>query len=314
MRELRGLTHGINYGGWLSQCEHNKEHFDTFITKADVEKVASWGLDHIRIPFDYMLIQNEDGTMKEEGFVYLDNIYTWCKDNSLRVVLDLHKAKGYDFNDAGTEDNNLFQSKELQNTFKQLWIAMAKRYGDKNDIVAFELLNEIVEENNAKLWNQLVKETVEVIRKFAPTMEIIIGGIRWNNVQSIPSLDPPYDEYMIYNFHCYDPMEFTHQRAGWVDFLKNAPETACTTTKEFFLEHFKEARRIADERNVPLYCGEYGVIDQAPVPDTLKWYQDITNAFDTYHIGRANWSYKEMDFGILDSHYDAIRNELLKTL
>jgi hypothetical protein len=31
MREVRGLMHGINFGGWLSQCVHTKEHYDTFI-------------------------------------------------------------------------------------------------------------------------------------------------------------------------------------------------------------------------------------------------------------------------------------------
>ena len=33
------LEKGINFGGWLSQCIHTKEHYDTFITKDDVKNV-----------------------------------------------------------------------------------------------------------------------------------------------------------------------------------------------------------------------------------------------------------------------------------
>ncbi len=38
------------------------------------------------------------------------------------------------------------------------------------------------------------------------------------------------------------------------------------------------------------------------------------DCFDKYHIGRAAWSYKEMDFGISDAHMDSVRDEVLKRL
>ena len=47
---------------------------------------------------------------------------------------------------------------------------------------------------------------------------------------------------------------------------------------ELFEALFAQAIRTAEERNVPLYCGEYGVIDQAPLEDTVRWYQDIHQA------------------------------------
>ncbi len=44
----------------------------------------------------------------------------------------------------------------------------------------------------------------------------------------------------------------------------------------------------------------------------MKWYRCIHEIFEKYHIGRAMWSYKEMDFGLVDAHYDPIRKELLE--
>ena len=45
----------------------------------------------------------------------------------------------------------------------------------------------------------------------------------------------------------------------------------------------------------------------------------VTNAigkyvFEKYGIGRAAWSYKEMDFGLIDEHMDPVREEVIREL
>ena len=64
------LSKGINFGGWLSQCRHTKEHYDSFINEDDVRRAAGWGFDHIRLPFDSEVVQNPDGTFIEEGRIF----------------------------------------------------------------------------------------------------------------------------------------------------------------------------------------------------------------------------------------------------
>jgi len=64
MKKLTGYMAGVNLGGWLSQYEGNLQrnpdgHFDEFITKQDIAQIASWGMDHIRVPFDYPLIEDD---------------------------------------------------------------------------------------------------------------------------------------------------------------------------------------------------------------------------------------------------------------
>ncbi len=46
----------------------------------------------------------------------------------------------------------------------------------------------------------------------------------------------------------------------------------------------------------------------------LNWYKDIHQAFEECGIGRAAWSYKEMDFGIIGEHYEPVYDELVKNL
>lgn len=335
------LLHGINFGGYLSQCEHNLEHYAEFISEEDVKQAAQWGFDHIRLPIDYEVLETEAGEEYPEGIAYVDRFIKWCQAANLDVVLDLHKAYGYDFNDAGdSEKNTLFTNEALKQRFVDLWARMAKRYG-KEKGVAFELLNEVVEAENAELWNELIDRAMQAIRTYAPEVPVIYGGIHWNSAKTLKLLRIPEDKNVIFTFHFYEPLVFTHQKAYWVpnmDMEKDIPypETMEYYRKEsevlgyqgndvvnadasemgisFMEEMVKEAVTAAENAGVRLYCGEYGVIDRAPVADTLRWFQDVTEVFERHDIHCALWSYKEMDFGLKDEHYAPIREELIRLL
>ena len=91
------------------------------------------------------------------------------------------------------------------------------------------------------------------------------------------------------------------------------PEDA-VLNEQYFEDIFREAIDVATERNVALYCGEYGVIDRVTPEETVKWYKIISSVFNKFNIGRAAWNYKEMDFGISDARLDGVRDELVKYL
>ncbi len=335
------LYRGINFGGYLSQCEHTLDHYATFITKEDVKKVKDLGFDHIRLPIDYEVLETKEGFEYTEGIAYVNQFLLWCEEYEMDVVLDLHKAYGYDFNDAGDPNkNNLFANEELQRRFVELWTRLAQHYGRLN-YVAFELLNEVVEEHVADEWNKLIDVTVNAIRRYAPNTPIIYGGIQWNSARTLKLLNKPEDDNIIFTFHMYEPLIFTHQKAHWVPNMpmdktieypatmeyykemsaligykgKDVTVSKCKEMgKPFLIEMIKEAVDKAKEAGVRLYCGEFGVIDRAPVEDTLRWYRDIFEVFKQFDIHAAVWSYKEMDFGVTDEHYAPIADELFKIL
>ena len=183
-----------------------------------------------------------------------------------------------------------------------------------------------------------------MMRKIVPDSWLVVGGVCYSSVISVPLLELPLDEKIVYNFHCYEPIIFTHQGAYWVenmprDFRIGYPEKLevyqeadrrvklsddlsgavfrkeiSETGEGFFEDIFAPAIRKAEQDNVPLYCGEYGVIDLADNQDTLRWLKDIHAVMNRHRIGRALWNYKEKDFGFVGDKFAEIREEFIQVL
>ena len=317
MLRNKGFYKGIDLGGWFSQCDYSKERLDNFITEHDLARISSWGLDHVRIPVDYNVFENEDGTYKEDGFRRIDKVIEQCKKHDLRIVLDLHKTAGFSFDSYGENESGFFDSEGLQERFYRLWELFAKRYGNFSDTVAFELLNEVTDKSFIDAWNRISNECIRRIRQYAPDTVILVGSYWNNSVTAVADLVKPYDDKVVYNFHCYDPLKFTHQGAYWTEAINKDERftfAESNITAEYFEELFKPALEAARLNNTSLYCGEYGVISCVSPEDTLKWYKCINSVFEKHGIARSAWNYKQMDFGISDSRLDEIRDELLKYL
>ncbi|MFW5985515.1 MAG: glycoside hydrolase family 5 protein, partial [Halanaerobiaceae bacterium] len=339
------LKTGVNLGGWISQySEYSKKHFANFITEKDLEKIASWGLDHVRLPVDApVLMEEQTGSeelnFKEEGFSYIDRCIEWCKKLQLNLVLDLHRAPGYSF--STPEENSLFSDQNMGDKFVSLWEYITERYHSEGDFLIFELLNEVVEEKEA--WNNLACRTIDALRQIDEKRKIIFGGMNYNAVSSLKHIRlMKEDPHVIYTFHFYQPFLFTHQKASWNDltskmkfkvrypgpmnelenFVVENPET-----EELFGDHvgrvldksllkdlLKPAKQFQKETDCELYCGEYGVIDQAPQESRVNWYRDFTEIMEELAIPRTAWSYKEMNFGLVDENSQVVDPEIIKII
>ncbi|MEE3467586.1 MAG: cellulase family glycosylhydrolase [Eubacterium sp.] len=342
MREFKGYERGINLGGWLSQCDHTKETYDNFIREEDMRRIAGWGLDHVRVPIDYDLIEDKAGNPLPEGYGYIDKAIQWCQAAGLNMILDLHKTFGFSFDD-GEGEEGFFREEAYQERFYKLWEQLATRYGKYSDMLAFELLNEVTDKEFMDKWNEISEICIDRIRRIAPTIRILIGGYYNNSIESLPALLPPHDEFIVYSFHCYEPLIFTHQGAPWApgmdpEFRMSIEENYATMTEyskkhlsqvtvgfadfdpdakldeKYFDKYFGEAVALAEERNVPLYCGEYGVIDRAKPEEALKWYKFVNKSLVKHKIGRAAWTYRQKDFGFVDDHMKPVIDEIVKYL
>ena len=343
LKEFKGYKKGVNLGGWLSQCNHTVERYENFIVEEDIKKLASWGIDHLRVPVDYNLVEDKDGNYIESGFGYIQRAIDWCGKYGLNMILDLHKTFGYSF-DSGEKELGFFENEKYQERFCLLWEQFAKRYGNIGDRVAFELLNEVTEPSYGPIWNDISTKCIKRIRQYAPNVKILLGGYWNNSATAVKDLAMPVDENIVYNFHCYDPLIFTHQGATWLDVMPGDYRMGIDLTydefaeihkakfptfaggfhcpgdssmkfgKEFFMDHFAEAVKVAEERNVALYCGEYGVIDYANPKDVVLWYKYINETFEYYGLGRAAWSYKSMNFGLSDAWLEEVRDQVIALL
>ncbi|CAG8961548.1 hypothetical protein HYFRA_00013966 [Hymenoscyphus fraxineus] len=84
----------------LGQDAANKAfqgHWSTWITQKDIEEIVSVGLNTIRIPLGYWLVESlvwDNEFFPQGAFPYLERIVGWASDAGLYVVLDLHAAPG----------------------------------------------------------------------------------------------------------------------------------------------------------------------------------------------------------------------------
>jgi len=337
MKQMTGFERGVNLGGWMSHENYEQAHLDSYILEEDIARIASWGLDHVRIPVDYNLFEAQ-GDEEPRGYACLDRAMAWCRKHGLHVVLDLHKTAGFSY-EAMFHESGFFDDEGYQNRFYALWEAFAARYAAEDDSVAFELLNEVTDPAFMPAWNRIAAEAIRRIRRIAPISWILVGSYHNNAVEALPALDLPADDHLVYNYHCYDPFLFTHQAAFWVqdmkpDFRLDYPVTPAQYQEaaqrllgdekarahalgqpldaNYFISRFADAVKLAEEKNVALYCGEYGVIEHAADEAVLRWYRDIHQAFAHFGIARAAWSYKRMNFGVIDR--PAIMDELVKLL
>ena len=315
MRKELGFKKGVNLGGWFSQCDYSEERLNNFITEADFEKIAALGFDHVRIPIDYNVIQNPDGTMRPDGLGRIDAALALCDKYGLKAVLDLHKTPGYSF-DAGEKEAGFFESESYQERFYWIWETLAEWFAGMSDRVAFELLNEVTEARFLPAWKHISRECVRRIRFFAPDTIILLGSYNWNSARTVPELDAPYDDKMVYNFHFYEPHVFTHQGAYWMPELQNTrcSYADCGASEQWFEDFLAPAIEKAKKENCELYCGEFGVIDVVPPEEAVKWFRDLHKVFERHGIAHAMWSWKQMDFGLIDERMDGVRDELLKLL
>ena len=331
---------GVNLGGWISQYPaFETSHFDTFITPSDIDRIASWGMDHVRLPVDYPVLEADAPPFvyREEGLAYIDACLEWCRARDLSVVLDLHKAPGFSFDDASVE--SLFNDPVKQDRLVALWEMLARRYCSIGSTLAFELLNEIVLPSSEP-WNRLARRVLAAIRAIDPERWVVVGGNQFNSASQLVNLDLPDDPRLLYTFHFYEPLLFTHQKAPWVPvtreynqrveypgechgldkFLAAHPELDLTggfileprVDRAAVLRAMQPALDFIARTGRPLYCGEYGVIDRAPTPSLLRWHEDVVAILRKHGIGRAVWSYKQMDFGLVDADGRVIIGNLVK--
>ena len=123
MRIWEGFQKGVNLGGWISQfAAYDPAHFESFITEKDIADIAALGFDHIRVPVDYNVLEDEEGRFRESGFGYLENCRRWCEARGLCMLIDLHECYGYSFDPLkkGMDRRRFFYDEALQRRFDRI--------------------------------------------------------------------------------------------------------------------------------------------------------------------------------------------------
>lgn len=307
------IKRGTNIAHWLSQSNRRGVARDTFFTEKDIHFIDSVGFDHIRLPIDEVQMWDEAGNRDEPAFRLLGNCLTWCDRAGLRVILDLHILRSHHFN---AEEKPLWTDPAEQDKFIRLWKDLSKAVGHwPTGMLAYEFMNEPVADDPEQ-WNRLLARVADSIRSWEPERVLVIGSNRWQSATTFDQLRvPANDPNIILSFHFYEPFHLTHIGAGWTrlrDFQGEVnypgqivvnsalPEEKRIYNRDTLEWMMRKPLRVADSLNLQLYCGEFGVIDKAPLEPKLAWYRDMVAIFEEHDVAYANWNYKAGSFGIVD--------------
>ncbi|HCW08747.1 MAG TPA: glycosyl hydrolase family 5 [Cytophagales bacterium] len=268
--------------------EKTNAFYDTWLTnhtrKIDVDSMARWGFNSIRLPMHYNLytlpvdeepVPNQN-TWIEKGFAITDSLLKWCAANHMYLILDLHAAPGGQGNDLNISDRDpnkpsLWQSEANQEKMIAFWKKLAARYANEPWIGGYDIINEpnwgfekAEDKNgcgeilNEPLKNLMIRIT-KAIREVDKNHIVIIEGNCWGNNYS--GVLPTWDNNMVLSFHKY-----------W-----NYNDQAS-------IQKILDLRK---QYNVPIWLGESG-------ENSNLWFRDAIHLMEQNEIGWAWWPLKKM--------------------
>jgi endoglucanase len=314
------LKRGINTSHWFSQnaSDYSAHHTDTETTPEDIATIAQLGFDNVRLSIDATPL--EQGFHGGDFLARLDKAVDEILASGMAVQIDLHPEEPFK-EQVRTSNNGV-------DRLVSLWRRLAARYADRDhERVFFEIMNE-PEVSDPYRWAGIQARVGAAIREVAPANTIIATGPNYSDIVDLLTQHPLPDGNVIYNFHFYDPHEFTHQGASWgapfwiyehdipypptedsmAERVKQVPDLADRYKLEnYWLDHWDaqrirsmidEAQNWAKANNVPLICNEFGVYREKAEPASrLAWLRDVRSALEAEGIGWAMWDYHE-GFGV----------------
>lgn len=329
MKTIDNFKKGMGIGGWLTNYKRfnvlppdkrlvitvgDMEHFESYITERDIANIASLGMDHIRLGFDQIVLEESSYKYRDKIIDILHDFVGWCKKYNLRPVLNMHKAIG-NYCDI-PEETGLMQDEDLQKRFTAVWLKLEEEFSGDDDVI-FELLNEVVN-GTADEWNSLAEKTINAIRRINKNRLIIVGGIEWNNPPGLDYMKVYDDENIIYTFHSYEPHEFTHQQGvlmpshlaynrkmpyptddieRYRDYHRfhgnnNAYSDINKMDIEFLRQYMEPAKRfIENHPDKILWCGEFGTIRHCNIKYRENWMRDMITILKEWDIPYSVWNY-----------------------
>ena len=329
----RHLRRGINASMWFAQSprDYSAARTDRYMDEADFQLMARLGFDHVRLPIDPEPLTRApvgaDG-LNAEFLGRVDRAVRQMLAANLAVIVDVHPEEPYKF--------GLRQGRDGVDRFEATWAALARHFATLDParsptMIFFEVMNEPEVEDDLR-WEGIEAETMDVIRRAAPENTIVAVGAHWDSLPDLLRVTPFADGNVIYNFHFYDPHEFTHQGAtwgvGWWRYTHNVPYPASALNtdamqqvlaqvpdaadrlemEDYFLDDWnaRHIRLLMDAaaawgktNGVPLICDEFGVFRDHSDPEArAAWLRDVRTALEADQIGWTMWDYRS-NFGVV---------------
>ncbi len=296
---------GVNMNAWFDRPDYQVE--TEKYNSQDIDFLKNLGMDVVRLPINLHSNVGPAPNYKisESYLQKLDDVVNSITSRNLWVILDQHSLSMVSFPTYGEA--------LLTSCFQQL----ATRYKGKARI-ALELFNE--PSNEITDWPEIQGRIIKAVREIDTDVIIIATNIgKAEELLNLPEYDDPR---VIYTFHYYAPIMFTHQGAYWDTLLgylsgypfpydsSRMPEIHKQWNNTTYLinlyNNYKEDATVeqirkditsyadwAEQNGRLLFCGEFGVLNTAQPEDRYKWYKAVGDILAEKNIPWTLWQYKD---------------------
>ena len=294
--------------------------------EADFVCLKSMGIDVIRLPvhFDNLMEPYATGKINDLVLERLDQVCDWAEKYQIYLIIDNHS-----FN-TGEYDNNPPSVQLHKEHLESVWLQVAQRYKDRSKYIIYEIINEPKDKGEiAQKWVKVQQEIIDIIRRYDSNRDIVVSGIG-SYIDPLVKMKPYKDPNIIYTFHFYEPIIFTHQGSSWIskEFMdlenlpfpydkKRLPEIKGNTkgswiqweienryqqtgTVKFINSSIKKAADWAKKNKVRIWCGEMGAKTWINTEDRLAWINATRTALADNNIPYCSWGIDSTD-GFLTS-------------
>ena len=285
----------------------------------DVEVAAdvavAGGFRSVRLPVPFTRYLEPDGTVDPAFLAAVEDELAVLTDHGLTVVV------------------SCICTIESIDAFHALWAQLAPALADQPPSVYFELANEPVWHGtdspvipdfgadnilHAADWNQAVATVLPTVRASNPERIVVVTGPDLSFPQAVPDLVLPDDDrHLIVTFHQYQPLQFTHQGAGWLpgsDAWLGTTWSGTAAEIDTLAGTMEAAVCWAAQHDRPLFLGEFGSLATGDLASRVAWTETVARMAEAEGI---SWTYFELSsdgFGIWDRHVGAWRTELYEAL
>jgi endoglucanase len=225
----------------------------------DLRLIAETGFEAIRLPVKWSAHAKKDlpYTIDPKFLARVDHIINTANAYGLRVILDMHH---YD---------ELYANPDAHEArFVAMWIQLARHYKDyPNDKLIFELINEPRDKFVKQRMSDAQNRLLGMVRQSNPTRTVILSGDSWGNFEGVDNLRIPPDPNIMVSVHFYEPFEFTHQGAKWMEKPPPlGPDWGKVREIKKLAAYAEEIAKWQEAKNAPIFLGEFGAASISPRP------------------------------------------------
>jgi len=315
-RAAMTLGRGISFGNVLEAPREGD--WGLRLDEELFNRAKEAGFDSIRLPVRW---SNHAATtppyrIDDAFFKRVDFAIDQAVRRDLNIIVDMHHYRQLDGEPLDPNEQRVDDG-VLEERFVAMWKQIAERYEAADARrVFFELYNEPHKRLTAEAWNRLLRDALAAVRPSNPLRPVIIGPAPYDKADFLHDLDLPFfDRHLIVTIHLYEPYEFTHQGASWVEGSSAWMNTSCCSDSQ---RHEIEQRLDAVKRWSrwhfrPIWVGEFGSYDKADYAARQRYTRFVREAIEAHGFPWAYWDLAS-HFGIYDPANHAWRTELKDAL